>query len=191
MENFREKPVRLAWLTPSRLAMARVADLLDGLVARIGRATGWLTLVLVLLVAGDVLFRYVWHVSSVPEQEFEWHVLAVIALIGASYTLQQGDHVRVDIFYQRYSLRVRRWLDILLPALVVVPSMLFIAWLSLDFVHMSWELSEGSPDPGGLPARYLIKAFVPLGFFLIALQGIAMTLYGILNLNAPEAADDD
>ena len=68
--------------------------------------------------------------------------------------------------------------------------MLFIAWLSLNFVGMSWELSEGSPDPGGLPARYLLKAFVPLGFFLVALQGIAMTLYGITQLNAPEPTHD-
>jgi TRAP-type mannitol/chloroaromatic compound transport system permease small subunit len=167
-----------------------VAGFLDHLVGRLGRATSWLTLLLVLLVAGDVLFRYVWHVSSVAEQEFEWHVLAVIALFGASYTLQQGEHVRVDIFYQRYSLRVKRWMDIILPALVVVPTMLFIAWQSLEFVSMSWEFSEASPDPGGLPGRYLIKAFVPLGFFLVALQGIAMTLYGITQLNKSEEPQD-
>lgn len=167
-----------------------IAGFLDRMVARIGRATSWLTLLLVILVAADVLFRYIWHVSSVAEQEFEWHVLAVIALLGASYTLQQGEHVRVDVFYQHYSLRVKRWMDIILPAFVVVPTMLFITWLSLDFVRMSWELSEASPDPGGLPARYLIKAFVPLGFFLVAVQGIAMTLYGITQLNKPEEPED-
>lgn len=168
-----------------------IAGFLDHQVARIGRVTSWLILLLVFLVAGDVLFRYIWHVSSVAEQELEWHVLAVIALFGASYTLQQGDHVRVDVFYQRYSLRVKRWLDILLPAIVVVPTMLFITWQSLDFVSMSWEFSEASPDPGGLPGRYLIKAFVPLGFFLVAVQGIAMTLYGIIHLNQPEEPQDD
>ena len=146
MDNFQEKPAGPRWLAPNRVAqlpdVGGTAGFLDRWVARIGRVTAWLTLLLVLLVAGDVLFRYVWHVSSVAEQEFEWHVLAVIALMGASYTLQQGEHVRVDIFYQRYSLRVKRWLDVLMPALVVVPSMLFIAWLSLNFVAMSWELSE-------------------------------------------------
>jgi TRAP-type mannitol/chloroaromatic compound transport system permease small subunit len=96
----------------------------------------------------------------------------------------------VDVFYQHYSLRVKRWMDIILPAFVVVPTMLFIAWLSLDFVRMSWELSEASPDPGGLPARYLIKAVVPLGFFLVVVQGIAMTLYGITQLNKPEEPED-
>jgi TRAP-type mannitol/chloroaromatic compound transport system permease small subunit len=169
----------------------RVAGHLDRLVYLIGRSAAWLTLLLVLLVAGDVLFRYIWHVSSVAEQEFEWHVLAVIAMLGSSYTLQQGEHVRVDIFYQNYSLRVKRWMDILFPALVVVPSMGFITWLSLHFVGMSWEITEGSPDPGGLPGRYLIKAFVPLGFLLVTLQGIAMTLTGISQLNRPEQPDHE
>ena len=194
MDNFQEKWSEPRWLAPNRVARMPdahgIAGVLDRMVARIGRATSWLTLLLVILVAGDVLFRYIWHVSSVWEQEFEWHVLAVIALFGASYTLQQGEHVRVDVFYQHYSLRVKRWMDIILPAFVVVPTMLFIAWLSLDFVRMSWELSEASPDPGGLPARYLIKAVVPLGFFLVAVQGIAMTLYGITQLNKPEEPED-
>ena len=190
VEEFKEKWAEPRWLAPNRVAKLPdahgIAGFLDGLIGRLGRLIGWLTLVLVFLVAGDVLFRYVWHVSSVAEQELEWHVLAVIALIGASYTLQQGEHVRVDIFYQRYSLRLKRWMDILMPALVVVPTMLFIAWQSLDFVGMSWEFDEGSPDPGGLPGRYIIKAFVPLGFFLVALQGVAMTIYGITHLNKPE-----
>jgi len=200
MENFKEKWSEPRWLAPNQVARLPDADgvagFLDRWVARIGRATSWLTLLLVLLVASDVLFRYVWHVGSVAEQEFEWHVLAVIALIGASYTLQQGEHVRVDIFYQRYSLRVKRWMDVLLPAFVVVPTMLFVAVQSLEFVSMSWELGEGSPDPGGIPARYIIKAVVPLGFFLVALQGVAMTLYGITQLkgdapNAPERSEHD
>jgi TRAP-type mannitol/chloroaromatic compound transport system permease small subunit len=126
----------------------------------------------------------------VAGQELEWHVLAVIALMGASYTLQQGEHVRVDIFYQRYSARVKRWMDVLMPALVIVPTMSFIAWLSIDFVGMSWEVREASPDPGGLPARYALKAFVALGFLLVALQGIAMTLYGITQLRKPRNDDD-
>lgn len=190
VEEFKEKWAEPRWLAPNRVAKLPdahgIAGFLDGLIGRLGRLIGWLTLVLVFLVAGDVLFRYVWHVSSVAEQELEWHVLAVIALIGASYTLQQGEHVRVDIFYQRYSLRLKRWMDILMPALVVVPTMLFIAWQSLEFVSMSWEFGEGSPDPGGLPGRYIIKAFVPLGFFLVAIQGVAMTIYGITHLNKPE-----
>lgn len=195
MDVFQEKWAEPRWLAPNQVArlpdIGGVAGFLDRWVARIGRAASWLTLLLVLLVAGDVLLRYVWHVSSVAEQELEWHVLAVISLLGASYTLQQGEHVRVDIFYQHYSARLKRWMDLLLPALIVVPTALFIAWQSLHFVGMSWEVAEGSPDPGGLPARYLIKAVVPLGFFLIAVQGVAMLLYAVTQLKQSESAQHD
>lgn len=194
-EEFKEKWTDPRWLAPNRVAKLPdtkgIAHFLDTLVARLGQATAWLTLILVLLVAGDVLFRYVWHVSSVAEQELEWHVLAIIALFGASYTLQQGDHVRVDILYERYNTRVKQWMDILFPALIIVPTMLFITILSFKFFYMSWEIREVSPDPGGLPARYLIKAAVPVGFFMVVLQGIAMTLYGITKLNAPQESKND
>ena len=162
--------------------LARLAKVLDRSIEIIGRLSGWLCLLLTLLVAGDVLARYVWHIGSVAEQELEWHVLAVIAMMGASYTLQQGEHVRVDIFYQHYSVRLKCWLDVLVPLLVVVPTALFIAYVSLRFVQMSYTLHEVSPDPGGLPARYLLKAFIPFGFGLVAIQGVAMVLDGIVKL---------
>lgn len=162
---------------------ARWGRRLDRVVEIIGRATAWLTLLLVLLVAFDVGARYLFHVSWVPEQEFEWHVLAVIALIAASYTLQQGEHVRVDVFYQHYSEKTKLWLDVLLPVLIVVPVGLFIAYMSLHFVEMSYAIREGSPDPGGLPDRWLLKAFVPIGFALVALQGVAMFLQAVVNLH--------
>ncbi|MBI1422253.1 MAG: TRAP transporter small permease subunit [Gammaproteobacteria bacterium] len=168
--------------------LARVARVLDRSIEFIGRLSSWLCLLLTLLVAGDVIARYVWHVGSVAEQELEWHLLAVIAMLGASYTLQQGEHVRVDIFYQYYSDRFKRWLDIWVPLLVVIPTALFIAYISLRFVEMSYAVQEGSPDPGGLPARYLLKAFLPIGFGLVALQGVAMVCDGIVKLIAPPAS---
>jgi len=166
----------------SLYALARLGKFLDRFIEIIGRLSSWLCLLLTLLVAGDVLARYIWHTGSVAEQELEWHLLAVIALLGASYTLQQGEHVRVDIFYQHYSDRLKRWLDVLVPILIVVPTALFIALISLQFVKMSYNLHEISPDPGGLPARYLLKAFVPVGFGLVAVQGVAMMIDGIIKL---------
>jgi TRAP-type mannitol/chloroaromatic compound transport system permease small subunit len=162
--------------------LARLARVLDRSIGITGRISGWLCLLLTLMVAGDVVARYVWHVGSVAEQELEWHVLAVIAMLGASYTLQQGEHVRVDIFYQHYSDQLKRWLDVLVPLFIVVPTALFIAYISLKFVQMSYALHEISPDPGGLPARYLLKAFLPIGFVLVAVQGVAMVCDGIVKL---------
>ena len=162
--------------TVGQQLLYRLPGRIDRFVEAVGRLSSWLTVLLVLLVAGDVAARYIWHVSSVAEQELEWHVLAVMAMLGASYTLQQREHVRVDVFYHRYSERVKQWMDVLVPLLVVVPIALFITVVSIKFVAMSYLINETSPDPGGLPARYLIKAFVPIGFGLVALQGLAMGL---------------
>jgi len=169
--------------------LVRIAAILDRCIEISGRLSGWLCLILALLVAGDVIARYVWHIGSVAEQELEWHILAVIAMMGASYTLQQGEHVRVDIFYQYYSARLKRWLDVLVPMLIVIPTALFIAYVSLHFVKMSYNLHETSPDPGGLPDRYLLKAFVPFGFGLVVVQGVAMFLDGIVKLLKGGAPD--
>lgn len=162
--------------------LVRVAGFLDRFIELSGRLSSWLCLFLALLVAGDVIARYVWHVGSVAEQELEWHVLGVIAMMGASYTLQQGEHVRVDIFYQYYSERVKLWMEVFVPVLIIVPTAIFITYISLHFVAMSYNLHEGSPDPGGLPDRYLLKAFIPIGFGLIAVQGIVMLLDAVVKL---------
>lgn len=168
------------------LRLVSFARFVDRSVQWLGRFTSWFTLLLVLMVAFDVGARYLFRVSWVSQQELEWHLLAVIALISASYTLQQGEHVRVDVFYQHYSERVKRWLDVILPLAVVVPVAGFIAVVSLKFVSMSYSIGEGSPDPGGLPARWALKAFVPFGFALVALQGLAMAALAFVRLRREE-----
>lgn len=159
-----------------RSSIVMVARSLDRGVERIGRLSAWLTLALVLLVAGNVLFRYAFHVSSVGLQELEWHLLALIAMLGSVYTLQRDEHVRVDVLWQRYSPRGRRILGALIAAGIIVPMAVWIGWLSVDYVAKSYHMGEISPDPGGLPYRYLVKAVIPLGFALIAIQGLAMAL---------------
>ncbi|WP_251977197.1 TRAP transporter small permease subunit [Salinicola avicenniae] len=170
----------------------RVLHGIERAIESLGNATAWLTLVLVVLVCADVALRYIWHTGSIAQQELQWHLLAVIAMISAAFTFQQGDHVRVDVLYQHYPRRLQQGFDIVVNLLVVVPAMLFLAWISLDFVEQSWLLGEGSSDPGGLPARYIIKAFLPLGFLLVAIQGGARGLLdmGAMLTGKREVADD-
>lgn len=165
-------------------AMGLLGRLLRGIergIECLGKAAAWLTLVLVVLVCADVALRYIWHTGSIAQQELQWHLLAVIAMISAAFTFQQGEHVRVDVLYQHYPRRVQVVFDIVVNLAIVLPAMLFLAWISLGFVEQSWSLREGSSDPGGLPARYVIKAFLPLGFLLVALQGGAR---GLIDLAA-------
>jgi TRAP-type mannitol/chloroaromatic compound transport system permease small subunit len=146
-------------------------DHADMLVGRAGRLASWLGLMMVLLVAFDVLARYLFAYGSIALQELEWHLLAAIALMGMSYTLHRGEEVRVDILYVRFGPAARRLVDLLTAALTVALSLIIIK-LSLAYVNQSYALGEGSPDPGGLPYRFVLKALIPLGFVLLTIQAI-------------------
>lgn len=143
-----------------------------------GRAVSWCVLVMVLIISYDVFMRYFFQIGSVALQELEWHLFAVIFLLGASYTLKNDGHVRVDIFYQSKKLtdKHRAWIDLLGTLIFLIPFCVLIIVSSWEFVAYSFRISEGSPDPGGLPYRFLLKAAIPAGFFLLLLQGVALIL---------------
>ena len=159
-----------------------ISNKIDRTSERIGQITSWLIFILVLQVAGDVLFRYFFHISSIAEQELQWHILAAIAMFGSAYTFQQGEHVRVDLLYHFYSKRVKIIMDVLIPLLIIIPFSIFIIYLSSQYVMQAYVNGEISPDPGGLPYRYLVKSLIPIGFILILLQGVAVLLKAITHL---------
>ncbi len=167
--------------------MDRIADRLERAVELIGRATAWLALALVLLMAANVLLRYFFHVGSVWSQELEWHLLVPLALFGMSYGILKDGHLRVDLLYVRFNERARLWIDFVSAVLLVLVALATL-WLSLGYVEQSSSIGEGSPDPGGLPYRYVLKAFIPIGFGLLALLGIAQSLrLGVRLLARPRA----
>ncbi len=162
--------------------LAGIVRLIDGMNDKIGYLVSWLTTVMVLVVIYDVITRYVFRSSSVAVQEMEWHIFSLIFLIGGAYTLKEEGHVRVDVFYSRLSPRGKAWIDFFGGIVFLLPFCLLIIWTSHQFVAMSWMIKEISPDPGGLPGRYLLKAAIPAGFVLVLLQGIAQTLRALLTL---------
>jgi len=158
---------------------------LDHLISRIetisewsGRATAWLVLGMVVVIGFDVTMRYLFQAGSVGLQELEWHLFALVFLFGAGYTFKHNGHVRVDIFYhgRHMDSRRRAWVDLLGGLLFLLPFCLLIIISSLPFVTSSFTIGEGSPDPGGLPYRFLLKAAIPVGFALLLLQGLAHML---------------
>ncbi|WP_455223245.1 TRAP transporter small permease subunit [Kaarinaea lacus] len=143
-----------------------------------GRAISWCILVMVLIIGYDVFMRYVFHIGSVALQELEWHLFAFVFLLGASYTLKHDGHVRVDIFYQsKYMSDIRRaWIDLLGTILFLFPFCILVIVASWEFVANSFAIAEGSPDAGGLPYRFILKAAIPFGFSLLLIQGVAILL---------------
>jgi TRAP-type mannitol/chloroaromatic compound transport system permease small subunit len=151
-----------------RSRIERVVDVL-------GRATSWLALVIVVLMAVNVILRYLFSYGSVWAQELEWHLLAPLILFGMSYALLHGEHVRVDVLYARFSPRTKLLIDAL-AALLGIAISIAIIYLSLKYVQQAWVIDEKSPDPGGLPFRWALKALIPIGFVFMALQSFAVLL---------------
>ena len=162
---------------PAELAGApsfggRVAGAIETLVDRVGALSAWTCLALVLVMATNVLLRYLFSTGSIWAQELEWHLLVPICMLGAAYALRHGEHVRVDVLYSRYSPRAKAVTDVL-TALVSMVVAAIIFRLSIPYVMQSAAMGEGSANPGGIDMRYLLKAFIPLGFALFFLQSLA------------------
>lgn len=159
----------------SRPALLRLADSLDVFIDRVGRITGWCAFALVVVMASNVLLRYLFRTGSVAMQELEWHLMAPICLLGLSYALLHDGHVRVDILYGRFPERVRRLIDLVSMVLILILTAILIH-LSIPYVEQSFRIGEKSPDPGGLTHRWIVKAMLPAGFALLFVQSMAMTL---------------
>lgn len=159
--------------------MERVAQRLDAFIEACGRITAWSSLAIVLVMAFNVLLRYAFNTGSVAMQELEWHLMAPIALLSMAYAIKHDGHVRVDVLYARFSPRVRQMIEAISFLLVAAISVL-IVYLSLSYVMQSYRLGEGSPDPGGLPYRWVLKACIPAGFALLTLQSLAGALRALM-----------
>ncbi len=154
---------------------------IERFVDRVGRATSWLALAIVLLMAVNVILRYLFSVGSVWSQELEWHLLAPLILFGIAYALQKGEHVRVDVAYTHFTPQNKERVN-LLSALLCLAISVIVIWLSLKYVEQSWVIGEKSSDPGGLTHRWVLKALIPVGFVLLALQSIAEVVKSWLRL---------
>ena len=146
----------------------------------LGRMASWLTFVLVLLVCIDVTVRYLFDNTQAWIMELEWHLFALIFLMGAGYTLKHDHHVRVDLFYTKFSKRDKALVNLSGAVLFLIPWCLVIIIYSFQYANTSFQIGEGSPDPGGLPARYIIKFAITFGIGFLLLQAIASVCSSII-----------
>ncbi len=144
--------------------------------AALGKTASWLTLFMVLVTFVVVVMRYVFDAGLIWLQESVVWMHAFVFMMGASYTLQQEEHVRVDIFYREMSPTRRAWVDLLGVVIFLLPLCAFLAWKGFDFVAASWRLQEASRESGGLPYPLipLLKTVLVLMPITVALQGVAL-----------------
>jgi TRAP-type mannitol/chloroaromatic compound transport system permease small subunit len=169
--------------------MRELARRIDAWQDRFGRGVSWLSLVMVVVVFEDVLSRYLFRTTFVFMQELEWYLFGTLYLLAAGHTLLHDEHVRVDIVYSKLSPRRKAWLDFILLWVFFFPSCLLVIVTAWPFVRNAWSVWEGSPDPGGIPARWALKSMIIVGFGCLLLQGVSQAIknfYWAMGWEAPE-----
>jgi TRAP-type mannitol/chloroaromatic compound transport system permease small subunit len=161
----------------------KLADGIDWFIDLVGRTISWLALAVALVMGTNVFLRYGFGIGEIWAQELEWHLLVPLTLVGMSYALRHGEHVRVDVLFTNFSERAKHAVNVISALLAVIFSALVI-WLSLAYVAQSWAMGEGSPNPGGIPALYVMKAMIPLGFALLLLQSLAQAIQSAILFGA-------
>jgi TRAP-type mannitol/chloroaromatic compound transport system permease small subunit len=144
----------------------------DAMNERLGRIANWCVLFACVISAGNALFRYGFSLSSNAWLEIQWYLFGAMFMLGAPYTLKTNGHVRVDIVYGNVSPRAQIWIDLLGGIFFLMPAMVVIGWMSWPIFVDSFLTGEMSNNAGGL-LRWPIKLFLPLGFGLLALQGLS------------------
>lgn len=167
-------------------------NVIDRLSRFTGHATAWLTLLMVIVTFVIVLMRYVFDAGLIWLQESVTWMHAVVFMLGAAYTLQHEDHVRVDIFYRGMSARRRAFVDAVGVVIFLWPLCAFLVWKAWDFVAVSWLIGEASRESGGLPYPLLpmLKSVILLMPVLLALQGLSLLLNSLRAMRAPATGDD-
>ncbi|MDT8338545.1 MAG: TRAP transporter small permease subunit [Sulfurimonas sp.] len=145
---------------------------IDATIKYLGYFTAFVVALLVLLVVYDATARYLFSTGSVALQELEWHLFDVVILFGIAYTLREGAHVRVDIFYASFSQKTKALINIISSLFFVLPFSFLIIYIGIDFVSMSYLQNEASSNPGGLEYRFLVKSLMPISFAFLSLQAI-------------------
>ena len=149
-----------------------------------GRAVSWLTLFMVIVTFIVVVLRYVFDIGWIALQGSVAYMHAMVFLVGASWAMQHDAHVRVDIFYSRFSTRTKAWVDLFGSLLLLLPVMIFIAWISWEYVIDSWEVLEGSREAGGLPAVFLLKSLIVVLAIMLILQALVQIMRSVQTIRS-------
>ena len=152
--------------------MHKLIDKIEAFIDWSGRTVSWLTLLMVITTFIVVVLRYVFDIGWIGLQESITYLHAMVFLVGAAWAMQQQAHVRVDIFYSRFSIKTRAWVDLLGSLFFLLPVMIFIAWISWEYVSDSWAVLEGSREAGGLPGVYLLKSLILVLALMLILQAL-------------------
>jgi TRAP-type mannitol/chloroaromatic compound transport system permease small subunit len=153
-------------------ALLAVSRAIDRLNEFIGRNVAWLIFLAVVVSAGNAIVRKVFNQSSNAWLELQWFLFGGAFMLAAAYTLQQNEHIRIDIVYGAFSRRVQHWIDLLGHLFFLMPFVLLMCFYFVPYVSLSYRSGEGSPSAGGL-IQWPGKLILLVGFLLLAIQGVS------------------
>lgn len=160
--------------------MIKLISLLENFIENLGKGIAWLTLIMVLLSFTIVVLRYGFNIGSIAMQESVLYLHALVFMLGAAYTFKNDGHVRVDIFYQKMSAKHKAIVNLFGVFFLLLPVVIFIFYISFDYVALSWRIKEQSPEAGGLTILYINKTLLLLLPFTLFIQAIAEILKSVL-----------
>ena len=163
----------------------RLQEFLARIVIGVGKISAWLSIPLMVVIIFDVVTRRFLVLGSTKLQEGEWHIHAVLFLMCIGFTYLNDGHVRIDLIRERLSPRARTWIEFVGCVVFVLPYCLIVVYFAEDFLERSWAVSEASDSATGLPYRWAIKAFLPIGLFVLLLAGITVLLRKFIELFGP------
>lgn len=164
----------------------RLTESLDRFTRWTGEQFKWLTTILVVLVFADAMMRYLFSTSKVWFTDLGWHVFALVFLLGAAYALREDQHVRVDVFYTKWSARRQAWVNLIGTVCLLLPWCLIVIYTSFQYTENAFAIGERSPEPGGLPWRWAIKGAITVGFVLLLLQAIVTAIRSVRTISRGE-----
>ncbi|MBL8448492.1 MAG: TRAP transporter small permease subunit [Dechloromonas sp.] len=152
--------------------LLKLSGLIDALNAAVSKAAFWLVLIMTVISAGNASVRFAFNYSSNGLLEIQWYLFAAIFLLCSAYTLQKNEHVRIDVLSGKLSPRGQAVIDIIGTLVFLLPMVILVLWLSIPLVAESYKIQEMSANAGGL-IRWPVKLLLPIGFTLLALQGVS------------------
>jgi TRAP-type mannitol/chloroaromatic compound transport system permease small subunit len=172
--------------------LLQISRLIDGFSGLIGKLAMWLILAATLISAGNAIIRKVFGTSSNAWLEIQWYLFAAVFMLGGGYAFLRNSHVRIDFISSKFSARGRNWVDIGGILIFLFPLCYMMATLGWPLLVNAYASGEMSSNAGGL-IRWPVYALIPVGFAILALQGVSELIKRIafLSGNGPDVLAHD
>ena len=157
---------------------------IEGLSLWTGRAFGWCILILTLSVSYEVFVRYVLNAPTVWAFDMMIQMYGALFLMCGAYALAQDTHVRADVVYRLFPVKVQAGLDFLLYFVFFFPGIIALVWYGYEIASDSWRYKEVSFNSPASIQIYFFKSLIPLAGGLLAIQGVAEIVRCVMAMRA-------